>query len=50
MLERTSQRRDNVQTVRSQLATELLLNAFTIVAVVILFPLGIVATGGASRR
>lgn len=36
MLERTSQRRDNVQTVRSQLATELLLNAFTIVAVVII--------------
>jgi hypothetical protein len=41
MLERTS-RRSNVQTVRSQLATELLLNAFAIVAVVIVMRLVLV--------
>lgn len=36
MLERTP-RRGNVQTLRSQLATELLLNGFALVAVVIVF-------------
>ena len=41
MLERTSQR-TNVQTVRSQLATELLLNTFTIVAVIIIMRLVLV--------